>query len=60
MFLVKQGHHSVVCQLDLKGFDSELSVISGRTAGLERLRQAIERHGPEPSRWLPDFLGVKQ
>ena len=22
MFLVKQGHHSVVCGLDLKGFDS--------------------------------------
>lgn len=27
-FLVKQGHHSVVCQLDLKGFDAELKVIS--------------------------------
>ena len=23
MFLVKQSHHSVVCQLDLKGFDGE-------------------------------------
>ncbi len=30
MFLVKQAHHSVVCQLDLKGFDAELAVISGR------------------------------
>ena len=29
MFLVKQAHHSVVCQLDLKGFDAELAVISG-------------------------------
>ena len=29
-FLVKQAHHSVVCQLDLKGFDAELAVISGR------------------------------
>ena len=29
-FLVKQGHHSVVCQLDLKGFDAELAVISNR------------------------------
>src|SRR5258708_2045818 len=25
MFLVKQAHHSVVCQLDLKGFDAELA-----------------------------------
>ena len=30
MFLVKQSQHSVVCQLDLKGFDAELAVISGR------------------------------
>ena len=29
-FLVKQGHQSVVCELDLKGFDAELAVISGR------------------------------
>jgi len=32
MFLVKQARHSVVCQLDLKGFDAELAVISGRAA----------------------------
>ena len=32
MFLIKQAHHSVVCQLDLKGFDGELAVISGRAA----------------------------
>lgn len=30
MFLVKQGHHSVVCQLDLKGMNRELAVISRR------------------------------
>ena len=28
-FLVKQGPHSVVCQLDLRGFAGELAVISG-------------------------------
>ena len=36
MFLVKQSHHSVVCQLDLKGFDAELAVISGRAAKVAR------------------------
>jgi type IV secretion system protein VirB4 len=36
MFLVKQAHHSVVCQLDLKGFDAELAVISGRAAKVTR------------------------
>jgi type IV secretion system protein VirB4 len=30
VFLVKQGHQSVVCRLDLGGFDSELEVLSAR------------------------------
>jgi type IV secretion system protein VirB4 len=29
-FLIKQGHQSVVCRLDLQGFDSELQVLSAR------------------------------
>jgi type IV secretion system protein VirB4 len=29
-FLVKQGHHSVICRLDLQGFESELEVLSAR------------------------------
>lgn len=31
-FLVKQGHQSVVCRLDLSGFQSELEVLSARPA----------------------------
>jgi type IV secretion system protein VirB4 len=55
MFLVKQGHHSVVCQLDLKGFDADLAVISGRASALERMHRLIEEHGEEPVAWLPAF-----
>jgi type IV secretion system protein VirB4 len=55
-FLIKQGHTSVVCQLDLKGFDAELSVISGRASEVARLHRILERVGPEPSRWLPLFM----
>jgi type IV secretion system protein VirB4 len=29
-FLVKQGHQSVVCRLDLEGFEAELEVLSAR------------------------------
>jgi type IV secretion system protein VirB4 len=32
-FLVKQGHQSVVCRLDLHGFESELEVLSARSGG---------------------------
>ena len=31
-FLIKQGHQSVVCRLDLQGFESELEILSARAA----------------------------
>lgn len=55
-FLVKQGHTSVVCQLDLKGFDAELSVISGRASEVARLHKIIEHVGAAPEDWLPHFM----
>jgi type IV secretion system protein VirB4 len=56
MFLVKQGHHSVVCQLDLRHFDAELAVISGRAAQVERMHQIMAEHGADPCHWLPIFM----
>jgi type IV secretion system protein VirB4 len=56
MFLVKQAHHSVVCQLDLKGFDAELAVISGRAAAVARMHDIIQSKGSSPSIWLPIFM----
>lgn len=55
MFLVKQGHHSIVCQLDLKGFDAELAVISGRASSVEQLHALMAEVGTDPARWLPEF-----
>ena len=55
MFLVKQGHHSVVCQLDLKGFVTELAVISGRASSVERLYSIMDKVGSDPEQWLPAF-----
>ncbi len=55
-FLVRQGNHSVVCQLDLKGLDGELAVISGRAQSVERLHTLIEQLGPDPQHWLPIFM----
>jgi type IV secretion system protein VirB4 len=56
LFLIKQAHHSVVCQLDLKGFDGELAVISGRAHQVKRMHQIIALHGSTPGAWLPKFL----
>ena len=55
MFLVKQGHNSVVAKLDLKDFDAELSVLSARKANIERMQRLIEKHGEDPNEWLPRF-----
>jgi type IV secretion system protein VirB4 len=60
MFLVKQAHHSVVCQLDLKGFDGELAVISGRAHQVQRMQQIISVTGADPKAWLPQFLAVHE
>jgi type IV secretion system protein VirB4 len=54
-FLIKQGRHSVVCQLDLKGFTQELSVISARSHTVELMHRLIEEFGAEPADWLPAF-----
>ncbi|MGH8140387.1 MAG: VirB4 family type IV secretion/conjugal transfer ATPase [Steroidobacteraceae bacterium] len=55
-FLLKQGPHSVVCQLDLAGFDAELAVISGRTRQVRRMERIIAAQGLDPAVWLPLFM----
>jgi type IV secretion system protein VirB4 len=55
-FLVRQGNHSVVCQLDLKGFEGELAVISGTAQSVARLHALMDELGPEPRQWLPRFV----
>ena len=58
-FLLKQGAHSVVCQLDLAGFAAELAVISGRLSEVRRMEQIVAVHGLDPERWLPVFMAEK-
>jgi type IV secretion system protein VirB4 len=63
-FLVKQGHSSSVCQLDLRGMDDALSVISASTDNIEImhsvLRERAQAEGVSiddlrPQHWLQDF-----
>lgn len=54
-FVLKQGHHSVVAQLDLSGFDAELAILSGRTANVELLDAIRADVGDDPNDWLPVF-----
>ena len=54
-FLVKQGRHSVVCQLDLKGERYFLDIVSTRKANLEIVHAIQQETGFEPQKWLPVF-----
>lgn len=56
MFLVKQGHWSVVCALDLRGFEAEIAVISGRRSTVDQMHEIMRTAGTVPAQWLPEFM----
>jgi len=53
--LIKQGENSVVVELDLKGFDDELAVLSSNTATANLVEELVEELGEDPKNWLPEF-----
>lgn len=55
MFLIKQGNNSVIAELNLKGFDDELAILSGTTANNELLDVIIAEVGEDPEVWEPIF-----
>jgi type IV secretion system protein VirB4 len=55
-FLIKQGHASAVCELDLAGLDDFVTVLSATTDNVALLDSIRERHGDDPFQWLPVLL----
>src|SRR3546814_19194646 len=55
-FLVKQGHESVVDELDLSGLDDALAVLSGRAETTAVADETIYEVGGDTAIWLPLFL----
>ncbi|WP_181153698.1 VirB4 family type IV secretion system protein [Brucella pituitosa] len=54
-FVLKQGHKSVVAELNLHGFDDELAILSGRTANVELADSIRAEVGDRLDDWLPVF-----
>lgn len=54
-FLIKQGHDSVVVELDLNGMDDELAILSGRQGTVALLDKLRAEFGDDPEFWLPEF-----
>ena len=68
-FLVKQGHGATVCQLNLRGMDDALAVISASTDNIEILHQVLEDKSRElnvpadalsPDQWLQEFYDKRK
>ncbi|MFC0153949.1 VirB4 family type IV secretion/conjugal transfer ATPase [Xanthomonas dyei] len=68
-FLVKQGHGSAVCQLNLRGMDDALSVISSSTDNIEIMHQVLAGKANKlgvsvdqltPEQWLADFYAKRK
>lgn len=51
-FLVKQNQAGVVAELNLSGFDEELTILSGRTRTVELLDEIRAAVGDDPARWM--------
>jgi len=54
-FLIKQGHDSVVVELDLTGLDDALAVLSGRTETVALLDRLRAEHGDDYALWRDPF-----
>ncbi|SEW00292.1 VirB4 family type IV secretion/conjugal transfer ATPase [Luteibacter sp. 329MFSha] len=68
-FFVKQGQCSAVCQLNLRGLDDELAVISASTDNIDVMHRVLDEaaaaHGSTPSalmpeQWLPRFYAERK
>ena len=59
-FLIKQGHASAICELDLAGLEDFIAVLSGTTDNVALLDAVRERHGNDPFQWLPAFRQAVQ
>ena len=58
-FLVKQGHDSVVAELDLGGLDDHLAVLSGRAETIA-LMEAVRGEGSADDSWLRAFHSARR
>jgi type IV secretion system protein VirB4 len=68
-FLVKQGHNSAVCQLNLRGLDDHLAVISASTDNIDILEKVLAERADtlgvtieqlKPEQWLEQFYASRK
>jgi type IV secretion system protein VirB4 len=55
-FLVKQGHASAICELDLKGLEDFITVLSATTDNIALVDGLRATLGDDPFQWLPVLI----
>ena len=55
-FIIKTAGSSVIAKLNLAGMPDLIKVLSGRKETVNELHGLMERLGPDPKAWLPEFL----
>lgn len=55
-FLIKQGPYTAVAELNLKGFDDEILILSGNPENANIAERAVEAKGENPEDWIPEYL----
>lgn len=59
-FLFKQGANATVCELNLRGFDDELAVLSGTATSVELAQRAMAMAGTNVDDWLRLFHEMRR
>ncbi|MBF9235608.1 VirB4 family type IV secretion/conjugal transfer ATPase [Microvirga alba] len=54
-FLIKQNRNSIVVELNLRGMDDEIALLSTREETYRLVEEIIAEHGSDPAVWCPIF-----
>ena len=55
-YLIKHGTRSTIINLNLKGFEDEIKILSGTTSNVNLLDDIRARLGDKPNDWMDEFL----
>ena len=60
-FIVKQADTSIMCRLNLYGFDDEMNILSGSTENTNLVHELMyELKTTDPDVWIPKFYELKR
>ena len=59
-FLIKHGHDSVICKLNLARMTDAIKILSSDKKSITLLDQLRQTDGDDPAKWLPELLRKRE